>query len=183
MVAVNIVIVTRIATENVILIVEEGIVTRTGIPMVAIVEIGVTAAAQHHHGVADVTRPTIGVAEATQEVPPEVAVPCAEEVGITTLLQQSTLQPRLQPIPRLVGKGIILEMVCTSGTHPLLCRGPVDKLPRSRRSRAKVKFKQGMKRFLLSWPSFVVQVSSSNFHLYDLSYMVREETSDWDRIR
>jgi hypothetical protein len=113
MVAVNIVIVTRIATENVILIVEEGIVTRTrtGTPMVVIVEIGVTAAAQHHHEVADVTRPTIGVAEATQEVPPEVAVPCAEEVGITTLLRQSTLQPRLQPIPRLVGKGIILEMV------------------------------------------------------------------------
>jgi len=44
-------------------------------------------------------------------------------------------------------------------------------------------FKQVMKKFLFSWPSFVAQVSSSNFHLYDLSYMLREETSDWDHIR
>jgi len=110
-VVVSIAIVTRIATESVILIVEEGIVTRSGILMVVIVEIGVTAAAQHHRGVAAVIRPTTDVAEATQEVPPEAAVPYVEEVESTTLLRQLTLQPRLQPILRLVGKGIILEMV------------------------------------------------------------------------
>lgn len=109
-VAVTIVIVTHIATESVILIVEE-IVTRTGILMVAIVETGVNVAAQHHQGVADVTHLTIGVAEAIQEVLPEAAVLCEEVVGITKLLPRLTLQPRLQPIPRLVGKGIILEIV------------------------------------------------------------------------
>ena len=109
-VVVNIVIVTHIATESVILIVE-GIVTRTGIPMVAIVEIGVSVAAQHHHGVAAVTRLTIDVAEATQGVPQEAAVPFVEEVGSTTPVRQPTLQLRLQLILHLVGKGIILEMV------------------------------------------------------------------------
>jgi len=54
--------------------------------------------------------------------------------------------------------------------------------PRTRRLEVKgkgQKLKQVIERFLFSWPSLVVQVSSSNFHLYDPSYMLHEETSDW----
>jgi hypothetical protein len=105
-----IVIVILIVTEIVILIAEE-IVTRTGILMVVIVETGVTAAAQYHHEVEAVIRPIIGVVEVTQEVLPEAAVLCVEEVEITTPLPRRILLLRVQPIRRLVGKGIILEIV------------------------------------------------------------------------
>ena len=93
-------------TEIEITIGREEIVTRTGTLMVAIVEIGATAAAQHHHGAVDATRLIIGVVEAIQEVPPEVVVQHVE-VGITILHRRPTPLPQLQLNPRLVGKGII----------------------------------------------------------------------------
>jgi hypothetical protein len=100
-----------IVIEIAILIVEEEIVTKIETPMVVTAGIGVTVAAQHHHGVEGVTPLTIGVAEAIQEVLPGVAVLCVEVVGITMLFPQPTLRPQQQLILLLVGKVIISGMV------------------------------------------------------------------------
>jgi len=159
MVAVNIAIATPI--EIGILTVEES-VTKTGTLTVAIVGIGVIVAVQHHHGVVDVTRPTTGGAEATQEVPLEVAAPRAE-VGITTLLPQPTFRLQLQPILPLVGKGIILDIVmqilelihCCIMALWTICQ---EVEGQGRRS----KLKQVLKRFFVrgrpSWFKFLLQI-------------------------
>jgi len=95
MVAANTAIVTRTATESESLTVEEEIVIKRGTLTVAIVETGVIAVAQHHHGAVDATHLTTGVAEVTQEVPPEVVALRVGEVGITKSLPQPTHRPRL----------------------------------------------------------------------------------------
>jgi hypothetical protein len=153
-----------IVIETAILIVEEENVRKIETPTVVTVAIGVTAAAQHHHVVEDVTRLTIGVAGAIQEVLPGVAVLCGEEVGIMMLRPPTTPRHQRQLILRLVGKVIIVRNVLIYFPVPTCdCHGRGQAVKRSKVKGEGQNSEQVTKRFLFSWPSFVAQVSSSNF--------------------